>query len=406
MSELRRISVFDTTLRDGEQAPGNAMNADQKLEVALAIEQLGVDLIETGFPAASSTDFKATRMMSERLVTARLASFCRSVPKDVEVAVEAGGTERHQIQLLATGSDLHLEHKRGITRAQAYAEVRRAVEVAKGLGVTDISVGIEDASRGELDLLRGYVDLALEAGATTLALGETSGCMVPAEFGELTGRVREWLPASVVLSIHCHDDFGLAVANTLAGLEAGADEMQVTLGGIGERAGNAALEELAAVLLYKGAHYGFTTGIRTERLHAAYQVLTRAISMPTPRNKAIFGEYAFATQAGIHQAGMLAKPETYEYLEPTRVGRERSMLVGRHSGRAILTHLLDQLGVTADNALLDELYHDYIASREGGECDELHVVRESLSRRFARQESAAVRQESAVVAAPAMESVR
>ncbi|MFF9667372.1 pyruvate carboxyltransferase, partial [Streptomyces althioticus] len=217
--ELRRISVFDTTLRDGEQAPGNAMTAEQKLDVAMAIQSLGVDVIETGFPAASPTDFKATRMMSEQLTDARLSSFCRSVPRDVEVAVEAGGIERHQIQLLVTGSDMHLEHKRGITREQAYAEVRAAIRTAKELGVTDISIGIEDASRGEHDLLRGYCEIVAEAGATTIALGETSGCLVPAEFGDLTHTVRQWLPAETVLSVHCHDDFGLAVANTLAGLE-------------------------------------------------------------------------------------------------------------------------------------------------------------------------------------------
>ncbi|MEU3566938.1 pyruvate carboxyltransferase [Kitasatospora sp. NPDC036755] len=378
--------MFDTTLRDGEQAPGNAMTAEQKLDVALAIESLGVDVIETGFPAASPTDFKATRMMSDQLrKETRLASFCRSVPKDVEIAVEAGGTERHQIQLLVTGSDLHLEHKRGITREQAYSEVRGAIKAAKELGVTDISVGVEDASRGEHDLLRGYCEIVMESGATTIALGETSGCMVPAEFADLTHTVRQWIPDETVLSVHCHDDFGLAVANTLAGLEAGADEMQVTLGGIGERAGNAALEELAAVLLYKAGHYGFSTTIRTERLFEAYQVLARAISMETPRNKSIFGQYSFATQAGIHQAGMLARPETYEYLEPTRVGRERSMLVGRHSGRVILAHLLEQLAVPATPELLDELYQEYIASRTGGECDELHVVRASLAERFAVQ---------------------
>lgn len=368
------------------------MTADQKLEVALAVQSLGVDVIETGFPAASPTDFKATRTMSEQLNDdVRIASFCRSVPQDVETAVEAGGTRRHQIQLLVTGSDLHLEHKRGITREQAYAEVRAAIRTAKELGVTDISVGIEDASRGEHDLLRGYCEIVMEAGVGTMALGETSGCMVPSEFADLTHTVRQWIPADTVLSVHCHDDFGLAVANTLAGLEAGADEMQVTLGGIGERAGNAALEELAAVMLYKAEHYGFTTRIKTERLHAAYQVLTRAIAMETPRNKAIFGAYSFATQAGIHQAGMLARPETYEYLEPSRVGRERSLLVGRHSGRGILTHLLEQLDVPATSELLDELYYEYIASRVGGECDELHVVRESLAQRFAQSAGVAAR---------------
>jgi 2-isopropylmalate synthase len=390
-SAVRRVSVFDTTLRDGEQAPGNAMTADQKLEVALAVEGLGVDVIESGFPASSPVDFKATYLLSQHLTTARFASFCRAVPQDVAVAVEAGGTRNHQIQILATGSDMHLEHKRGITRADAFNEVRTTVDLACRLGITDISIGVEDASRGELDLIKGYLDIAVDGGVSTIVLGETSGCMVPAEYAELVANVKALLPDTVKVATHCHDDFGLAVANTLAGVEAGADEIQVTLGGIGERAGNAALEELAAVMLYKQERFGFTTSIQTERMYQAYTVLARAIAMETPRNKAIFGAYSFATQAGIHQAGMLARPETYEYLQPERVGRQRSLLVGRHSGRAILRHLLGQLGIEADDRLLAELYDEYIASRQGGECDELHVVRENLARRFANRQAVGAR---------------
>jgi 2-isopropylmalate synthase len=379
---IRPISIFDTTLRDGEQAPGNAMRPEQKLEVALSLEALGVNVIETGFPASSPSDFLATRLISQQLHSTRFASFCRAVRADVDSAVDAGGTDRHQIQVLATGSDLHLAHKRGIDRAAAVAEIADTIVYARSLGITDVSLGIEDASRGEPELLRALVEGGLAAGATTVALGDTSGCLLPNEFADLVAMVRAWTPSSVTLSTHCHDDFGLAVANALAGVSAGADEVQVTLAGIGERAGNTALEEFAATVLYKGDGLGISTSIRTEDLYDAYHLLATTINLEPQRTKAIFGDNAFATQAGIHQAGMLRNPETYEYLEPARFGRRRSMLVGRHSGRAVLRYLLEQLHVKPEDNILDMLYERYIASRPDGSCDELDDLRYRLAEEF------------------------
>lgn len=358
------------------------MVPEQKLAIALRLEALGVDIIETGFPASSSSDRRATELISKALTRSRFSSFCRAVGADVKTAVDAGGIDRHQIQILATGSQLHLEYKRGITREEAVREVRETLVFAHDLGVTDLSVGIEDSSRGDRDLLHALVDGSLEAGAGTIVLGDTSGCLLPEEYAELVALVRAWLPPEVVLSTHCHDDFGLAVANALAGVSAGADEVQVTLAGIGERAGNTALEEFVAALTYKGQKLGLRTGVRTEDLFEAFEVLAEAISLEPLRTKAIFGTNAFATQAGIHQVGILRKPETYEYLEPGRFGRSRALLVGRHSGRAVLRHLLDQLSVEPDDATVDRLYEEYVLARADGSCDELAVLHERLAAEF------------------------
>jgi 2-isopropylmalate synthase len=359
------------------------MNPAQKVRLALLIEDLGADVIEVGFPASSPSELEALTLLSQRLTSARFASFCRAVRADVQVAVRAGGVANHQIQILATGSELHLNNKRGISRNHAINEVVDTVAFAARLGITDISLGLEDASRGSDDLLKAMMERSIDAGVTTVALADTSGCMLPDEFGEMMAKARSWVPDGIILSTHCHDDLGLAVANTLAGIEGGADEVQVTLAGIGERAGNAAMEEVVAAVHYKGNLLGVSTDIKTERLYEVYQVLADVIGLEPQRTKAVFGTNAFATQAGIHQAGMLRDPATYEYLEPGLFGLERSMLVGRHSGRAVLRHLLDQLGVAEDEELLDQLYTEYVLDRVGGECDELGVVREQLAKRLA-----------------------
>ncbi len=381
----RRISFFDTTLRDGEQAPGNGMRPEQKLRLGLLVEGLGADIIETGFPASSPSDYQATELLSRHLTTARFATFVRAVRADVEAAVQAGGVRNHQIQVLATGSEIHLRHKRGITRAEAEREVADTIRFARDLGITDVSVAVEDATRGSGDLVHSLVDVVLEAGATTVAIGDTCGCLLPAEFGALIAKVRAWAPRPIVVATHCHDDFGLAVANSLAGVEAGADEVQATLGGIGERAGNASLEEVVAALVYKGGLLGVRTDVRPERLYPAYRELAETIGLPRMRNKAVVGDNAFATQAGIHQAGILRDPSTYEYLEPGVFGRQRQLMVGRHSGRAILRHLLDQVGKDPDDALVDELYEHYVAGRENGHCDDLETVKQQLVERFAHE---------------------
>lgn len=378
----RRIAVFDTTLRDGEQAPGNGMGPEVKLELGLLIESLGVDTIETGFPASSPSDYEATRLLSRKLTRARFATFVRAIRADVDAAVEAGGIENHQVQVLATGSDIHLQHKRGISRAEGIREVRDALAYARELGVTDLKVAIEDATRGTPDLLEELVGEVIEAGATTIGLGDTSGCLLPDEYAELVAMVRTWAPRPITLATHCHNDLGLATANALAGLQAGADEVEATLAGIGERAGNTSLEEVIAAVVYKSERTGLYTNVRPELMYAVYRKLADTISMKTPRNKAVFGDNAFATQAGIHQAGMLRKPETYEYLEPERFGRRRELLVGRHSGRAIVRHLVSRFDVEPTDELIESLYKELISSRADGHCDDLETVQAQLAERF------------------------
>ncbi|MBO4208053.1 LeuA family protein [Micromonospora echinofusca] len=365
----RRVSVFDSTLRDGEQAPGNAMTPEQKLEIALALEAVGVDVIETGFPSSSPSDFKATRLIAESLTTARFATLNRADPADISLAAEAGGVgPNHQLQLMATGSDIHLEHKRGLTRAQGIQEIVDSFRFARSLGFATVSLAIEDASRGGEAYLRPLIEAGVAEGADTVVVADTTGCLIPAEYADLIARVRSWIPDDVVLSCHCHHDMGLSLANALAGIAAGADEVQVTLAGIGERSGNTPLEELAVVLAYKGEQLGVTSTVHTDRLYPAYQLLCGFIGLTPPRNKAIFGDNAFATQAGIHQAGMLRAPITYEYVEPHRFGRERLLLVGRHSGRNVVRHVIEQAGVPVDEALVEHLYEDYVANRTNGEC--------------------------------------
>lgn len=378
-SRQRRISFFDATLRDGEQAPGNVMSPEQKVALAVLSEEFGADTIEAGFPGSSPADFRATQMIAEALTTAKFATFNRASVDDVACSMRAGGARKnHQVQICGTGSELHLEHKRGISREEAIREVGESIRLAVDLGATDISFGVEDASRGSFDLIHAEIDEALEAGASTVILADTTGFALPQEYGKLCAAVRSWIPDDVGLATHCHDDLGFALANAIAGIEAGATEVQCTLGGIGERAGNTQLEELAAVLSYKSGELGVYTTIATEKLYAAYRTLCETISMSPPRNKPVFGDNAFATQAGIHQAGILRNPATYEYINPERFGRKRSLLVGRHSGRAILRYLLDRMDVEPDPMLLDELYTEFIAERANSDCDELDDLAESV----------------------------
>ncbi|OZM73278.1 pyruvate carboxyltransferase [Amycolatopsis antarctica] len=382
-SHRRRVRVFDATLRDGEQAPGNTMSPEQKVELAMVSEAYGSDTIEAGFPGSSPVDFTATQLIADALTTAKFATFNRTSLEDVELSMKAGGArENHQVQICGTGSELHLEHKRGISRDEAVREVGESIRFALSLGAKDVSFGVEDASRGSHDLIHALVDEALDAGAGTIILADTTGYALPQEFGALCAVVRSWLPHGVNLSTHCHDDLGFSLANALAGVEAGANEVQCTLGGIGERAGNTPLEQLAAVLRYKENELDSVTRIETERLYAAYERLAEIISLQPSRNKPIFGVNAFSTQAGIHQAGILRNPATYEYINPSSFGRERALLVGRHSGRAILRYLLDSMDVTPDPGLLDDLYEEFVVNRPNSDCDELGDLRNRVAARL------------------------
>ncbi|MFC9435209.1 LeuA family protein [Nocardia sp. NPDC057030] len=389
-SSLRRISLFDTTLRDGEQAPGNALSPRQKLELALALEEIGVDVIEAGFPASSPSEYEATALLAKELTTARIATLSRAVHEDVRLAIEAGGTANHHLQILATGSETHLKYKRGIDKAEAVREVVDTMRYAAALGAENLTLGIEDATRGSDALLRELIEESLAAGANLVAVGDTTGCMTPNEYGALIAKIRSWVGPDIAIGTHCHEDLGLSLANALAGIQAGADEVQTTLAGIGERAGNTALEELIAVLTYKGHEIGARTSAKTEGLYHAFQLLSRAIGLTAPRNKAIFGVNAFATQAGIHQAGMLREPITYEYIEAARFGRTRSLLVGRGSGRAVLRYVYDEIGLPVDEGVVERLYQDYVANRVNGECIDLQGVRELIVRQHAATGKAGV----------------
>lgn len=376
---MKEVSIVDTTLRDGEQAPGNAMSPHDKLALGLEIEKLGVQYIEGGFPASSPADQEATRLLSKRLSTSGLMSFCRAIASDVAMALEAGGTSsRHRIQILATGSEIHLKHKRGLTPAEGILEVVETVRLTRSLGSNPISVGIEDASRGSYDYLRALIEQSVSAGASNIVIADTTGCATPKEFGALVARARQWAPPAVTIATHCHDDLGLALANTLAGIEAGAQEAQVTLGGIGERAGNTALEELGALLHYKAEQYQACTSLRLDNMYTAYSRLRKIIGLEESRNKSIFGRYAFATAAGIHQQGMLRDPSTYEYVEPQKFGRERAMLIARHSGRAVLRHLLERMGQCTDEQTVNELYQKHVLARTTGDSEDIAILQERL----------------------------
>ncbi|MDQ0416084.1 2-isopropylmalate synthase [Croceifilum oryzae] len=373
----KRITFLDTTLRDGEQAPGNAMTPEQKLELALMLEEAGVDTIETGFPASSHADFLATQMISTKLETASFATFSRAQVRDVKIAIEAGGvSDRHLVMLVATGSDLHLKNKRNITREQGLAEIREAVTYAKQQGLTNIAVGIEDASRAEYDYMEAMTRTSIEAGANQIILADTTGYATPSSFGSLIGFIRSIVGPDIKVSTHCHNDLGLGVANALEGLKAGADEVQATLGGIGERAGNTSLEQIAAILYYKGDDYGLKTSIRLDLLYKTYLMLQGFIELEESRMQPLFGKYVFSTAAGIHQQGMLNDPDTYEYVKPMTLGRERQLLVTRHSGRTIIRHLLKEQGLPFSDEEINHLYEKFI--NRASFCDDLTTFTQKI----------------------------
>jgi 2-isopropylmalate synthase len=359
-------------MRDGEASPGNAMTVGQKVELGLKLESLGIDVIEPGFAAASETDREASAQLSQLLRSARLSGFCRSRREDIDCAIEhMGGHAETQLQILVTGSDIHLIHKRSISREQGIAEAVDSVAYARSRGIENVSIAVEDATRGDPDYMRELVLRSIEAGATILAIPDTVGCSTPDEFKGLVALFRNWVDDAVLLSIHCHDDMGLALANTLSGISAGADEVQVTLGGIGERAGNTALEEFAAVLRYKGEALGVATALRHELIFGVASWLLGEIRAPIARNKSIIGENAFSTQAGIHQAAILSDPRTYEFVRAQDFGRERGLLIGRQSGRVAMRHVLQTRGVEVDEARLETLYQEICSSNQIYSSDDL-----------------------------------
>jgi 2-isopropylmalate synthase len=354
----RDIRIFDTTLRDGEQAPGYSLTVDQKLAIAESSERLGVNIIETGFPASSPADFEATRQICRSLHRATPCGFARSVREDIDACAQAmADASNPQIQLASVGSDIHMKYKRRITRDQAIKEAVTAIDYAKQIGFTDISLAVEDATRSDITFLKTLIGRGIERGATSVAIPDTVGCCLPGEFSQLIREIRAFVGDDIHISIHCHDDLGLAVANSIAGIEAGGDEVQVTYCGIGERAGNTSMEELVAVLSSKEHVLNCRIGIVRHRLSEVCAQVAEFIGLNIPLHKSIIGRNAFATEAGMHQQGVLQHRFTYEFLRAEDFGAESRTMIGRHSGRNILRQRLRAAGIKELNQkALDQVY--------------------------------------------------
>ncbi|MFZ0320375.1 MAG: 2-isopropylmalate synthase [Candidatus Sulfotelmatobacter sp.] len=362
-AEQIRITVFDTTLRDGEQSPGCSMNHQEKLRLAHQLDRLGVDVIEAGFPIASDGDFEAVKAIANVISRPVIAGLARACRPDIERAWEAlRGACRPRIHVFLATSDIHLQYKLRITRDQCLSQARDAVRFAKSL-CEDVEFSPEDATRTDPDFLCKVLDTVVEAGATTLNIPDTVGYTVPDEFGELIATIRRRVKGidNITISAHCHNDLGMAVANTMAAIAAGARQVECTINGIGERAGNAALEEIVMAMRVRRDRYPYELGIVGEQLFAASQTLSEITGVPVQPNKAVTGRNAFAHEAGIHQDGMLKNPLTYEIMTPQSVGVPDSKLVlGKHSGRHALNIRCEQLGYQFDRRALDDIYRRFV----------------------------------------------
>ncbi len=361
----KRVLIFDTTLRDGEQSPGATLNADEKLEVADVLVSLGVDVIEAGFPAASPGDFEAVRAISARSQGVTIAGLARAVPGDIERAAQAiRGAEQGRIHTFIATSDVHLVHKLRMTREQVLERVASSVALAKSF-TSDVEFSCEDATRSDWDYMVRVFTQAIRSGATTLNIPDTVGYTMPDEYVRLIGYLRDHVDGidDIVISTHCHDDLGMATANTLAAISAGARQVEVTVNGIGERAGNTSLEEVVMALQTRGGQFGDTwTGIRTERLTPASRVVASLTGIAVAANKAIVGANAFAHEAGIHQDGVLKERTTYEIMDPASVGWQGTKLVlGKHSGRAGFRAALSDIGLRLDEDGVNEAYQRFLA---------------------------------------------
>jgi 2-isopropylmalate synthase len=363
-SERDRVIVFDTTLRDGEQSPGATLTAEEKLQVADALVALGVDVIEAGFPAASPGDFEAVRAIAARSKGVVVAGLARAVESDIEQAAQAvRPAEQPRIHTFLSSSDIHLQHQMRISREQALDRVTACVTYARSF-VSDVEFSAMDATRTEWPYLAEMFKRAIEAGATTLNAPDTVGYTTPDEYAALVQYLKEHVPGieRCIISVHCHDDLGLATANTLAAVKAGARQVEVTVNGIGERAGNTSLEEVVMALRTRNDFYaGPWTRIQAERIVPTSRLVSSLTGVVVQPNKAIVGANAFAHESGIHQDGVLKERTTYEIMNPIDVGWEGTKLVlGKHSGRKGFRATLDELGIRLDDQQLNEAYQRFL----------------------------------------------
>ncbi|MFK8030687.1 MAG: 2-isopropylmalate synthase [Gammaproteobacteria bacterium] len=357
-----RLVIFDTTLRDGEQAPGCSMSLDEKLRVANSLARMGVDVIEAGFPAASPGDYEAVKQIAKTVKGATICGLARSHAPDIERAWDAlQYAEKARIHVFLATSAIHREYKLNMAKDEILRRVREGVTLARSL-CDDVEFSPEDASRTEHDFLAEVVKVAAEAGATTINIPDTVGYTVPSEFFDLFSYLREQIADrdDIVLSVHCHDDLGMAVANSLAAVRGGARQIECTINGIGERAGNCSLEEVVMAVKTRPDIYPLETGIDSTRLYPTSRLVSKTTGMHVPRNKAIVGENAFAHEAGIHQHGMLQNAQTYEIMKPQDVGISRSNLVlGKHSGRHAFRQRVEELSFRITDEELERAFKDF-----------------------------------------------
>lgn len=361
---MKKISIFDTTLRDGEQSPGCSMYLEEKISMARQLEKLGVDVIEAGFPFASEGDFHSVRAVARECRNSTIAGLCRTVPRDIHRAAEAlEGANRSRIHIFLATSDIHLEYKLKKTHDEVLEMTSSSVKMALGY-TDDVEFSAEDATRSDVDFLCQVLSVAVDAGATVLNIPDTVGYTLPSEYANLISAVKERVVGDrdITISVHCHNDLGLAVANSLAAIEAGATQVECTINGIGERAGNASLEELVMAMTVRADKMPYSNNIDATQLYPTSQLLSSIVGFAVQPNKAIVGRNAFAHEAGIHQHGVLSNPLCYEIMTPESVGvPKNSIVLGKHSGRHALTSRYEELGLLLGDDDIAEIYPRFVA---------------------------------------------
>jgi len=364
----RRITIFDTTLRDGEQSPGIALRPDEKAEIAGQLERLGVDVIEAGFAVSSPGDFEGVKAVATAVERPTVASLCRTRKEDIDAAAEAlAGARRSRIHIFLATSPVHMEKKLRMEPEEVVEQARWAVGYARA-SVDQVEFSCEDATRSDPHFVARVCCEAVRAGATTINLPDTVGYCLPSEYAEFILEVRRLCPelGSVTISVHCHNDLGLAVANTLAGLQAGATQAECTVNGIGERAGNAALEEVVMALEVRQASFGMKSGVVTREIGVASRLVQQLTGYAVQRNKAIVGANAFAHEAGIHQDGMLKDAETYQIMDPAELGLVMTLPLGKHSGRHAFARACAEAGIKLDGQALAEAFRRFKQLADSG----------------------------------------
>lgn len=362
--DRKKIAIFDTTLRDGEQSPGCSMYIEEKISMARQLERLGVDVIEAGFPFASEGDFRSVVAVADECRNTTIAALCRTVPSDIYRAAEAlKSAKRARIHTFVATSDIHLQYKLKKTRDEILEMTAKAVGIARDCA-DDVEFSAEDATRSDIDFLCEVFETAVSAGATVLNVPDTVGYALPGEFANLVKTIKQRVGGDkhVTISVHCHNDLGLAVANSLAAIDAGATQVECTINGVGERAGNASLEELIMAMVVRADKMPYKNNIDTTQLYPASQLLSSIVNFGVQPNKAIVGRNAFAHEAGIHQHGVLSNPLCYEIMTPESVGVPKSSIVlGKHSGRHALISRYEELGLRLGDAEIAEIYLRFVA---------------------------------------------